>query len=195
MSEREYVDEVYLYRTKLREIPVSTVKNYIERKALEEYQQLYRELDEAQEEFAKLQTRIKELHTDRNTQRIVVEHYIEMAQYKERTIAAYKQRLLQYEEKKELKDIYFRATHPNQPIERNNTNGKLRTVMLITLIIGIIATVMSYCLGLPAGLAMARKKDKLVDKLGPAYIMFIIVVMLKIVRYYCCLFYFMFLNI
>ena len=43
-------------------------------------------------------------------------------------------------------------------------------------VIGIIATVMSYFLGLPAGLAMARKKDKWFDKLGTVYIVFIIAV-------------------
>lgn len=43
-------------------------------------------------------------------------------------------------------------------------------------VIGIIATIISYCLGLPAGLAMARKKDKWFDKLGTVYIIFIIAV-------------------
>ena len=43
-------------------------------------------------------------------------------------------------------------------------------------IIGIIATIMAYCLGLPAGLAMARKKDKWFDKVGTVYIIFIIAV-------------------
>lgn len=43
-------------------------------------------------------------------------------------------------------------------------------------VIGIIATAMAYCLGIPMGLLMARKKDKLVDKLGTAYIVFIIAV-------------------
>lgn len=43
-------------------------------------------------------------------------------------------------------------------------------------VIGIISTVMSYILGLPIGLLMALKKDKLMDKLGTIYIMFIIAV-------------------
>ncbi len=42
--------------------------------------------------------------------------------------------------------------------------------------IGIIATLMSYALGLPIGLLMAKKKDKWVDKLGTIYIIFIIAV-------------------
>lgn len=48
--------------------------------------------------------------------------------------------------------------------------------MAYSFIIGIIATAMAYCLGIPIGLVMARKKDKLVDKLGTVYIMFIIAV-------------------
>jgi len=43
-------------------------------------------------------------------------------------------------------------------------------------VIGIIATAMAYVLGLPLGVVMARKKDKLVDKLGTIYIVFIIAV-------------------
>ncbi len=42
--------------------------------------------------------------------------------------------------------------------------------------IGIIATVMAYLIGLPLGVLMARKKDKLVDHLGTIYIVFIIAV-------------------
>ncbi len=42
--------------------------------------------------------------------------------------------------------------------------------------IGIIATSLAYLLGLPLGVLMARKKDKLVDKLGTIYIIFIIAV-------------------
>ncbi|MCI9443226.1 MAG: ABC transporter permease [Oscillospiraceae bacterium] len=43
-------------------------------------------------------------------------------------------------------------------------------------IIGIISTICSYLLGVPLGIMMARKKDKLMDKLGTAYIIFIIAV-------------------
>ncbi len=42
--------------------------------------------------------------------------------------------------------------------------------------IGIIATALAYLLGLPLGVLMARKKDKLADKLGTIYIIFIIAV-------------------
>ena len=43
-------------------------------------------------------------------------------------------------------------------------------------VIGIIATIMSYIIGLPLGLAMARFKDGVLDKIGTFYIMFIIAV-------------------
>lgn len=42
--------------------------------------------------------------------------------------------------------------------------------------IGICAVIISYFLGVPLGIIMARKKDKLVDKLGTIYIVFIIAV-------------------
>ena len=40
-------------------------------------------------------------------------------------------------------------------------------------VIGLIATAIAYALGLPLGMLMARRKDKLADKLGNAYIIFI----------------------
>ena len=40
-------------------------------------------------------------------------------------------------------------------------------------VIAIISTVLAYMIGLPIGLWMALKKDKLVDKIGTAYIVFI----------------------
>ena len=43
-------------------------------------------------------------------------------------------------------------------------------------VIGLIATIISYMLGLPLGILMARRKDKLADKLGNAYIIFIMAV-------------------
>ena len=43
-------------------------------------------------------------------------------------------------------------------------------------VIGIIAVLLSYLLGVPLGILMARKKDKLVDKIGTVYIVFIIAV-------------------
>jgi len=43
-------------------------------------------------------------------------------------------------------------------------------------IMGIFAMVLAYVLGLPIGVLMARRKDKLADKLGMVYIIFIIAV-------------------
>ena len=43
-------------------------------------------------------------------------------------------------------------------------------------VIGIISVIMSYLLGVPLGIIMARKKDKLIDKLGTIYVVFIIAV-------------------
>lgn len=43
-------------------------------------------------------------------------------------------------------------------------------------VIGVIAVAISYLLGVPLGIIMARKKDKLVDKIGTFYIVFILAV-------------------
>ena len=43
-------------------------------------------------------------------------------------------------------------------------------------IIGVIASVIAYFIGIPVGILMARKKDKLVDKIGTLYIIFILAV-------------------
>ncbi|MBQ1470971.1 MAG: ABC transporter permease [Eubacterium sp.] len=43
-------------------------------------------------------------------------------------------------------------------------------------IIGVFAMLLAYALGLPIGVLMARQKDKLADKLGMVYIIFIIAV-------------------
>ncbi len=41
-------------------------------------------------------------------------------------------------------------------------------------VIGLIASLLAYCVALPIGIVMARKKDKLVDKIGTMYIIFIL---------------------
>ena len=43
-------------------------------------------------------------------------------------------------------------------------------------VIGLAATIIAYLLGLPLGILMARRKDKLADKLGNLYIIFIMAV-------------------
>lgn len=43
-------------------------------------------------------------------------------------------------------------------------------------VIGIISTILAYIFGLPLGILMARRKDKLADKIGNIYIVFIMAV-------------------
>ncbi len=43
-------------------------------------------------------------------------------------------------------------------------------------VIGILSVLMAYLLGVPLGIIMARRKDKLIDKIGTIYIVFIIAV-------------------
>ncbi len=43
-------------------------------------------------------------------------------------------------------------------------------------VIGILATLIAYAFGLPLGILMARRKDKLADKIGNGYIIFIMAV-------------------
>ncbi|MCR5006632.1 MAG: ABC transporter permease [Clostridiales bacterium] len=53
-------------------------------------------------------------------------------------------------------------------------NGKSKIGYSFT--IGIIATLLAYLIGIPVGVLMAQKKDKLVDKIGIIYIIFIMAV-------------------
>jgi oligopeptide transport system permease protein len=55
-----------------------------------------------------------------------------------------------------------------------NKSGLSKTGYSFT--IGIISVAMSYLLGIPLGILMAKRKDTLVDKLGTLYIVFIIAV-------------------
>ncbi len=57
-----------------------------------------------------------------------------------------------------------------------DTNKTGMSKMGYSFTIGIMSVIMAYALGLPLGLLMANKKDKLVDKLGTIYIIFIIAV-------------------
>jgi len=56
------------------------------------------------------------------------------------------------------------------------TVNKNHSKLGFSFIIGILSVLMSYLLGVPLGIIMARKKDKLVDKIGTIYIVFIIAV-------------------
>ena len=51
-----------------------------------------------------------------------------------------------------------------------------RSKMGYSFVIGILAVLLSYLIGVPMGIAMAMKKDKLLDKIGTIYIIFIIAV-------------------
>ncbi len=55
-----------------------------------------------------------------------------------------------------------------------DTNKAQPSMVGTSFIMGIFALILAYGIGLPAGVAMARHKDKLADKLGMAYIIFII---------------------
>lgn len=55
-----------------------------------------------------------------------------------------------------------------------NKNGLSK--MGYSFVIGVIAVIISYLLGVPLGILMARRKNKLVDKIGTIYIIFIIAV-------------------
>ncbi len=56
------------------------------------------------------------------------------------------------------------------------TNKSGMSRMGYSFTIGIIATALAYLLGVPLGVLVALKKDKLVDKIGTAYIVFIMAV-------------------
>lgn len=59
----------------------------------------------------------------------------------------------------------------------NYTTFKNQSSMIGTsFIMGVFAMILAYAIGLPAGVSMARNKDKLIDKIGMVYIIFIIAV-------------------
>lgn len=53
------------------------------------------------------------------------------------------------------------------------THKTAKSKLGFSFVIGIISTVMAYCIGLPVGLFMARHKEGLLDKFGTMYIIFI----------------------
>lgn len=56
------------------------------------------------------------------------------------------------------------------------TNKRSMSKMGYSFVIGIIATILAYVLGLPIGLLMARFKDGILDKIGTIYIISVIAV-------------------
>ena len=57
-----------------------------------------------------------------------------------------------------------------------NTNKSGLSKIGYSFTIGIISVALSYLLGIPLGIIMARKKDKFIDQLGTVYIVFILAV-------------------
>lgn len=55
-----------------------------------------------------------------------------------------------------------------------NLDGMSR--MAYSFIIGIISVIVAYCLGIPLGIVMARRKGGVIDKIGTVYIIFIMAV-------------------
>ena len=77
----------------------------------------------------------------------------------------YKQTIDRMDQQKFLDHYATFKTAKNQP-----------SMIGTSFIMGIFAIIIAYGLGLPVGVLMARKKDKLADKLGMVYIIFIIAV-------------------
>ena len=69
-------------------------------------------------------------------------------------------------EKSQFNDKYTVATYKRSGL----------SMLENSFVIGLIATVIQYVLGVPLGILMARKKDTIVDKLGMWYIIFIMAV-------------------
>lgn len=65
----------------------------------------------------------------------------------------------------------FTDDYTNVSTVKNNMSK-----MGFSFVIGIIATILAYLMGVPLGVLMARNKDKLADKLGTLYIVFIMAV-------------------
>ena len=77
----------------------------------------------------------------------------------------YKEKLDRMDKKKFVDNYATYETKKNQP-----------SMIGTSFLMGIFAMLLAYGLGLPFGLLMARRKDKLADKLGMVYIIFIIAV-------------------
>ena len=71
-----------------------------------------------------------------------------------------------------IEELYGVGNHYINAIQKKNGFTRMGN----SFVIGIIATIGAYFLGLPIGIWMARKKGKLVDKIGNAYVIFIMAV-------------------
>ncbi len=74
-------------------------------------------------------------------------------------------------DKLELTSNLFTDDYTNVSLFRSG-----KSMVGYSFIIGIIAAAIAYLFGVPIGVIMARHKDKLVDKIGTVYIIFIIAV-------------------
>lgn len=70
----------------------------------------------------------------------------------------------------------FIAARFNDKYITVDSNKESSSRIAISFTMGILASLFAYLIGVPAGIAMARKKDKLYDKLSTAYIVFILAV-------------------
>ena len=68
----------------------------------------------------------------------------------------------------EINNIYFDDDYTNVTTYKSGMSR-----MGYSFVMGIFATLLAYFLGVPLGILMARKKDKLADKLGTIYVVFI----------------------
>ena len=73
-----------------------------------------------------------------------------------------------------LSDLNIRLFEDDYTNVRTTKNNMSKTGY--SFVIGIISVVMAYIIGIPLGILMALKKDKLIDKIGTVYIVFIIAV-------------------
>lgn len=71
--------------------------------------------------------------------------------------------------------MVFESRYTDDYTNVNTVNGGLSKVGY-SFVIGIISVILAYLLAVPLGILMARQKDKLVDKIGTIYIVFIIAV-------------------
>lgn len=70
----------------------------------------------------------------------------------------------------------FIATRFTDKYINVNSNKDSMSRISISFTMGILASLMAYLIGVPAGIAMARRKGKWYDKLSTAYIVFILAV-------------------
>ena len=75
----------------------------------------------------------------------------------------------------DLSDPYY-STRFTDKYTNFPTVKKSNSRIAISFTIGILASILAYLIGVPAGIAMARNKEGLYDKLSTAYIVFILAV-------------------